>query len=73
MGGEITKAVRELRERGIPVVALSMAGKDSPTMVPPRGARSPTSAIRTPSRYTAEPSKNATLPPGPIDGSCRSP
>jgi len=26
MGGEITKAVRELREVGIPVVALSMAG-----------------------------------------------
>ncbi len=29
MGGEITKAVRELRERGIPVVALSMAGSVS--------------------------------------------
>ena len=26
MGGEITKAVREIRGRGIPVVALSMAG-----------------------------------------------
>lgn len=29
MGGEITKAVRELREVGIPVVALSMAGSVS--------------------------------------------
>ena len=29
MGGEITKAVRELRQRGIPVVALSMAGSVS--------------------------------------------
>lgn len=29
MGGEITKAVRELRHRGIPVVALSMAGSVS--------------------------------------------
>jgi energy-converting hydrogenase B subunit Q len=26
MGGEITRAVRELRERGIPVIALNMAG-----------------------------------------------
>lgn len=29
MGGEITRAVRELRQRGIPVVALSMAGSVS--------------------------------------------
>jgi energy-converting hydrogenase B subunit Q len=29
MGGEITKAVRQLRQRGIPVVALSMAGSVS--------------------------------------------
>ena len=29
MGGEITKAVRELRQLGIPVVALSMAGSVS--------------------------------------------
>ena len=29
MGGEITRAVRELRERGIPVVSLSMAGSVS--------------------------------------------
>jgi energy-converting hydrogenase B subunit Q len=29
MGGEITRAVRELRQRGIPVVSLSMAGSVS--------------------------------------------
>ena len=29
MGGEITRAVRELRDRGIPVVSLSMAGSVS--------------------------------------------
>jgi energy-converting hydrogenase B subunit Q len=29
MGGEITKAVRELREIGIPVVSLNMAGSVS--------------------------------------------